>query len=63
MPSAPIQIHLKNGTILNAKSFDKHANVATSAFVGMEDEIIAVTKTEIAVLVMDSDAAKAYFRN
>ena len=56
-----IQIHLKNGTILNAREFNSRANTATSAFVGMDDEIIAVTKSEIAALIMDDDAAKVYF--
>jgi hypothetical protein len=37
--------------------------VATSAFVGMEDELIVVTKTEIAALIMEPDAAKDYFRD
>jgi hypothetical protein len=31
------------------------------ALVGMDDEIIAVVKDSIAALIMDPDAAKAYF--
>lgn len=57
-----IQIHLKSGTILNAKSFDDdRAKPATSAFIGMNDETVVVTKSEIAALIMDDDAAKVYF--
>ena len=57
-----IQIHLKSGAILNTKSFDDdRAKPATSAFIGMDDEIVVVIKSEIAALIMDDDAAKVYF--
>jgi hypothetical protein len=59
--NAPINVLLKNGTILHAKSFDDRATPATSAFVGMDDEIIAVVKSEITALVMEPGAAKDYF--
>lgn len=59
--AAPVQVHLKNGSILNAKSFDKRSNDAVTAFVGMNDEIMVVVKTEIMALIMEPNAAKEYF--
>lgn len=62
MASAPIQIHLKSGTILSAKSFDDRATQDASVFIGMDDETIVVpNKTEITALILDDDAAKEYF--
>jgi hypothetical protein len=60
--NAPIQVHLKNSqTVINAKAFDKRSNDQVVALVGMDDEIIAVVKGSIVALIMDPDAAKAYF--
>jgi hypothetical protein len=60
--NAQVQVHLKNSqTVITAKAFDKRSNDQVVALVGMNDEIIAVVKDSIAALIMDPDAAKAYF--
>jgi len=59
--SAPIRVRLKDGTILDAKAFDKRSNDGVTAFVGMNDEIVAVVKSEITALIMAPAAAKEYF--
>jgi hypothetical protein len=57
----PIKVLLQNGTVLDAKSFDRRSNDRETAFVGMDDEIIAVVKSEVTALIMEPGAAKDYF--
>ncbi len=62
MSDAAIQVHLKNPqTIINAKAFDSRSNENVMALVGLNREIIAIPKDNIAAIIMEPARAKEYF--
>ncbi|HET9969807.1 MAG TPA: hypothetical protein VFQ68_16350 [Streptosporangiaceae bacterium] len=57
----PIQVHLKSGTVVDAMAFDPRSTADSSVLVGMDDSIIVIVKSEIAMIAMGKSVAPAYF--
>ena len=61
--TAPIEVRLKisSQTAISAKTVDDRSNETTLIVVGLKDEIIAIPRDNIALVVMDRHAAEVYF--
>jgi hypothetical protein len=60
--TASIEIRLKinSQTAISARAVDDQSNETTLIVVGLKDEVIAIPRDNIALVVMDEQAAEAY---
>jgi len=62
MPQTPIVVRLKSSpTAINAKAFDERSTATTMVVVGVDGDIVAIAKDDIAVVAMKPELAPEYF--